>query len=356
MNVDLRNKYRIAGNQPGVEPPEQPEIGLKALGAPADGLYLREDIEIKCNVAVISFVKGQLQKAGKEMVARIIKKAELLDAGVLHAMIENGKLRTVNPSDRSSTIKSPVPSPTNLYHPPGTPQIPSPMSPSIPYQVPRPQSYLPGQNRPGTAGSQAQGYQGQQQLAPEYAHHIQQSAPMELPASEPHVIPNTAIEMPGDYYHPQPSPGLAPPATPSSLSQRRDSTRSVASEQSRFNSPDPSQSGRWSANDYQGQSQGGSRPTSLASSDGGFRSPGLDHKGFASDLATHNETSEEHRDETLKKLDPRIPQPSHYPQYNPQDYAKEQHQQQQHQQHQQQHHQQAAYPYGNQLQYPNYQR
>lgn len=355
MNVDLRNKYKIAGNQPGVEPPEQPEIGLKALGAPADGLYLREDIEIKCNVAVISFVKGQLQKAGKEMVARIIKKAELLDAGVLQGMIENGKLRTMNPSDRSSTIKSPIPSPTQLYHQPSTPKIPSPMTPSVPYQVPRPQSYMPAYNRPGTAGSQAQSYHGQHQPPLEYApHNSQQLAPMELPASEPNVIPATAIEMPGDYeyYHPQPSPGLAPhpPATPSSLSQRRDSARSAASESSRFNSPDPSQSGRWSANDFQSQqSQSQSRPTSLASSDGGYRSPGLDHKGFASDLATHNETSEEHRDETLRKLDPRIPQPSHYQQYNPQDYAKEH-------LHQQQQQQQAAYPYGNQLQYPNYQR
>jgi hypothetical protein len=366
MNVDLRNKYRIAGNQPGVEAPEQPEIGLKALGVPADGLYLREDIEIKCNVAVISFVKGQLQKAGKEMVARIIKKAELLDAGVLQGMIENGKLRTMNPSDRTGTIKSPIPSPTQLYHQPGTPPLPSPMTPSVPYQVPRPQSYMPAYNRPSTAGSQAQSYQGQQQQQQQQQgympNHKQQQAPMELPASEPNVIPPTAIEMPGDYqyYQPQPSPGLAPhpPGTPSSTTQRRDSTMSSTSGHSRFNSPDPSQSGRWSANDFQNpqsqNSQNQSRPTSLASSDGGFRSPPLDHKGFASDLATHNEMPEEHRNDTLRKVDPRIPQPSHYPQYNPQDYAKEAqiHQQQQ----QQQQHQQAAYPYGNQLQYPNYQR
>ncbi|KAB5571976.1 hypothetical protein GE09DRAFT_651334 [Coniochaeta sp. 2T2.1] len=369
MNVDLRNKYRIAGNQPGVEAPEQPEIGLKQLGAPADGLYLREDIEIKCNVTIMSFVKGELKKAGKEMVARIIKKAELLDAGVLQGMIENGKLKTLNPSDRTSTIKSPIPSPTQLYHQPGDPKIPSPMTPSsTPYQVPRPQSYMPAYNRPGTAESHAHSYHGgqpQHQPPPhqEYApHNSQQLAPMELPASEPNVIGPTPIEMPGDYEYynnnnqPQASPGLAPhqPPTPSSLSQRRDSTRSQASEVSRFNSPDPSQSGRWSAHDFQSSQQSQqssqSRPTSLASSDGGFRSPGLDHKGFASDLATHNETNEEHRDETLRKLDPsRIPQPSHFQQYNPADYAKEQ-------QAQREQHQKATYPYGNQVQYPNYQR
>lgn len=359
MNVDLRNKYRIDGNQPGVEPPQQPEIGLKSLGAPADGLYLREDIEVKCNVALMSFVKSELQKAGKEMVTRIIKKAELIDAGVLHAMIEDGKLKTINPADRSNTAKSPLPSPTQqLFHPPGSPRpipSPSPMTPSIPYQVPRPQSYMPA---PNPYGQQAPlGYQGQQQQpyqAPEYAHQIQQQAPMELQGSEQHTIPSAAIEMPGDYYHPQPSPGLAPPSqqhappspsrTPSN--SNRDSAMSAASEPSRFSqnprqsSPNPSQSGRWSSNDYHSQ-QTDSRPTSYQSdTSGGFRSPGLDHKGFATDLATHSETQEEHhRGETLKKLDPRIPQPSHFQQgqqqqqYNPQDYQKVTQQQQQ-------------YPYG----------
>lgn len=316
MNVDLRNKYRIDGNQPGIEPPQPPEIGLKSLGVPADGLYLREDIEIKCNVALMSFVKGELQKAGKEMVSRIIKKAELLDAGVLTAMIEGGKLRTINPADRSSTIKSPLPSPTSIYNQPGSPGLPSPTHPvSVPYQVPRPQSY--------------------QTVPPTYGSRGQQAHPMELQASEPLSIPSAPIEMPGDYYHPQPSPSLAPPnqhhhsMPPPSSSH---STTSAPSEPSRFSpnpqsqSPNPSQSGRWSANDYHTSQQTNSRPSSRTSytsdASSGFRSPGLDHKGFATDLSTHSETREEYeRHEALKKLDPRIPQPSHFPQYNPADYA-----------------------------------
>ncbi|EGS21727.1 uncharacterized protein CTHT_0035940 [Thermochaetoides thermophila DSM 1495] len=116
MHVDLRNTYRICGNQPGVEPPEVPEIGLRALGAPADGLYLREDIEIRCNVTVMSFVKSQLKKAGGEMVKRIIKKAELLDAGVLQAMIEDGKLRTINPADRTHLPNSRWKCPGDFYY------------------------------------------------------------------------------------------------------------------------------------------------------------------------------------------------------------------------------------------------
>jgi hypothetical protein len=294
LNVDLRNKYRIAGNQSGYEPPEAPEIGLKALGAPADGLYLREDIEIKCNVAVVGFVKAQLQKAGGEMVSRIIKKAELLDAGVLHAMIENGKLKTINPADRSKgTNVSPLPSPSKL---------PNPMSPSMPYQIPRPVSYQP--QHPG------QGQYGYPQ------------GPTELAGSTAHAPQTFVSELAGDYYHPQVSPRLAPPYPGSgspSLHSNRDSAMSGISNPS----PDPSQSGRWSATDP--QSQIGSRPTSLgsdATSVGGMRSPGLDNKGFASELSTHTETHEEHRDDALRKLDPHIPQPSHYPPYNPADYAK----------------------------------
>jgi hypothetical protein len=101
FNIELRHRYRIDGNQPGFEPPLQLELGLLELGAPKDGLYIREDIDIKCNIAMVGFVKTQQQAASKEMVQRIIKKAELLDAGVLQAMFENGKLRTANPNDHS---------------------------------------------------------------------------------------------------------------------------------------------------------------------------------------------------------------------------------------------------------------
>ena len=133
MNVNLRNKYRIGGNQPSFEPPEIPEISIKALSTPSDRLYLKEDIEIKCNIAVISFVKSQTKKAGGEMVRRIIKKAELLDAGILQAIIKDGKLKTINPADRSN--------PTSLYYLlsiKGSLLIGSPRlgSTPTPYQVP----------------------------------------------------------------------------------------------------------------------------------------------------------------------------------------------------------------------------
>lgn len=348
MGVDLRNTYRIAGNQPGFELPEASEIGLKALGVPADGLYLREDIEIKCNVTVIGFVKSQLKKAGGEMVQRIIKKAELLDAGVLQAMIEDGKLKTVNPADRRNTVKSPLPSPMSLHHTPSVSYTPPPpsQSPRLPYHMARPnsvqagapgQSAVAGYNRPSTAGSNPPSGHNSQPAAFGYG---APGGPVEMAATAPKSSASFAVEMPGDFYHPNSAPQPPRPMpqqvnkdSPTSRDSltNRDSTLSATSQQSYPQpSPDPN-SGQWS------------RPASTSSTGtGGKQSPGLDGKGFSSALSPHKETYEEHRDEALRKLDPRIPHPSHYPPYNPADYAKpqQQYQQQQPQQPQQQYQQQ----------------
>lgn len=301
MGVDLRNKYRIAGNQPGVEAPEVSEIGLEKLGVPSDGLYLREDIEIKCNVTVLSFVKSQLKKAGGEMVKRIIKKAELLDAGVLQAMIEDGKLRTINPADRSSHLKSPPMSPTSLRYSPSVSGSPPLGSPPIPYQVPRVQSSYAGYQRPSTSGSQG-------------AYGMQEGA-QELPAgqagqgSPPSQAP---IEMPGDFYYT--SPGLhsdrqSPPQAfrPSPPHSNRESFVDPA--QSANTSPNPSLGGQWTTP--------GSRPISGSS---GAPSPGLGGGGFPAPLAPHRETAEEHQGE--RKAPTRTSQPPQYVPYNPADYAK----------------------------------
>ncbi|KAJ5703693.1 hypothetical protein N7493_011618 [Penicillium malachiteum] len=100
MGIDLKSKWRVAGN----EPHEEPDITeTRPSGAPQNGLYLLEEVEIKCNMTLMSFVKNQLKAASKVLVERLIKKAELLDAGVLQAMFQDGKLRTFNPADRTST-------------------------------------------------------------------------------------------------------------------------------------------------------------------------------------------------------------------------------------------------------------
>ncbi|KAF2464774.1 uncharacterized protein BDR25DRAFT_95211 [Lindgomyces ingoldianus] len=279
--VDLRNKWQICGNQPG-EPPETRELGI---GAPPEGLYLREDIEIRCNMTMVSFVKKETKAASKILVDRLIKKAELLDSGILSAMMEGGKLKTYNPADRSSHGPS--------SNPPGSP-LPSPKQP---YQVP-----MSPMRSPTFPHNQMQMHGQQQQHQQQY-----------IPPNHSQGQNNIVMELPGDYYHPQPSPNhLQAPD--------RYSTTSELS----GNSPNPSE-GRWSqvSNDY--QSSISSRPSSYASD--GIRSPGLDQKGFAAELPTMQETNEEHEN-TRKKLEgERYPEDRKY-KYNPQDFVNTQPQQQ----------------------------
>lgn len=323
MSVDLRNRYRISGNQPGIEPPEQTEIGLGALGAPSDGLYLRDDVEIKCNVAVMSFVKSQLKSASKEMVGRIIKKAELLDAGVLHAMIEeDGKLRTINPNDRTRTpseaAMSPRPSPASLY------LQPSAMSPPpVPYQVPRPttsQYNKPMSPVQSSRWSAPFGHKKPQHPSASYAELPAQQ--VVSPGQQTHEsAASMPVEMPGDFSYSQSSSHLQlPQPSPKFNSDRV----SMMSDQSQVASD-------WRWSQTQPPSLGGaSRPTSYASDvSNGLHSPGLEQQGFLSGLSTHDETLEEHgvNADALRKLDP-TPRARHasqsqkpYP-YNPADFAR----------------------------------
>lgn len=87
LGIDLRNRYRIE-DAPGQE---------------GKALLLCVDTELECNITLMSLVKGQQKAAGKALIERFVKKAELVDAGVLQASTtEDGRLRTFNPADRSS--------------------------------------------------------------------------------------------------------------------------------------------------------------------------------------------------------------------------------------------------------------
>lgn len=267
MNIDLRNTYRICGNQPGIEPPETREIGLEALGAPADGLYLREDIEIKANITMVSFVKAQLKAANKEMVQRIIKKAELLDAGVLKAMMEDGKLKTVNPNDRSRTPAVPASADpkrqSSIHHPYA---MPLQKSPQMAQANNMPPNYSP--SYPQYAYPAASPQPQQQMYDPRQSVYQQQQhspyAPPPIPPKEQMVI----MELPGDF-PPQTSPGLYPSQQPSP-GYRPNSMSS-----------DP----RWS---------GQPSPSLLNQQrmSTGSTSSAMQHSGFVSELAAHSEKGE----------------------------------------------------------------
>jgi hypothetical protein len=251
LGVDIRNNWRVGGNQPG-EPPEHRELGI---GAPAEGLYLREDIEIKCNVTLVAFVKAQLKASTKVLVDRLIRKAELLDSGVLQAMMEDGKLKTINPADRSEMAKQQL---LQLQRSQST------QSPGLPYS---PLSPTFGEyNRPGTGSAISSTSEPNTPPPPLYYR------PIPSPRSAP-----AATELPGDmHYSPQPSPRLQPPQ-PSPNHLQLPSDR-------------PDTGGAWS--EY--QSSLSSRHTSYSSdTSAGLRSPGLDQK-FASELPSMRETKEEH--------------------------------------------------------------
>jgi len=69
--VDLKGVWKVAGSVPG-EPREPPELGVNV---PPSGLYLREDVEVRCNVFLMSFVKRNMRKSHAVLVERLLAKA-----------------------------------------------------------------------------------------------------------------------------------------------------------------------------------------------------------------------------------------------------------------------------------------
>ncbi|KAI1329758.1 hypothetical protein F5Y16DRAFT_81099 [Xylariaceae sp. FL0255] len=74
MGTDIRERWTLGGSLPG-EPPEPIELGL---GAPREGLYLREDVDLRCNFVMTTFVKKTLKKAHASVMDRICKKAAVV--------------------------------------------------------------------------------------------------------------------------------------------------------------------------------------------------------------------------------------------------------------------------------------
>jgi hypothetical protein len=67
--LDLRGKWTVGGNEPG-EPRETLELGMDA---PREGLYVREDVDMRCNIFLTGFVKKNLTKAHKSVVDKLAK-------------------------------------------------------------------------------------------------------------------------------------------------------------------------------------------------------------------------------------------------------------------------------------------
>src|ERR1700733_10641587 len=59
MGLTIKAKWTLGGSLPG-EPVAPVELGI---GAPISGLYIREDVDMKCNIMMTGFVKKTLKGA-----------------------------------------------------------------------------------------------------------------------------------------------------------------------------------------------------------------------------------------------------------------------------------------------------
>ena len=88
--VDIQGKWTVGGNMPGEER-ETYEIGVEK---PREGLYVREDVDLRCNVFLANFVKRNLKKSHGSLVEKLIKKADL---------VEETRSRSTRPPSQGST-------------------------------------------------------------------------------------------------------------------------------------------------------------------------------------------------------------------------------------------------------------
>lgn len=69
--LELREKWTVCGNMPG-ERREPIELGNDI---PREGLYIREDVDMRCNIFLSGFVKKNLNKSHKVLVDKIVERA-----------------------------------------------------------------------------------------------------------------------------------------------------------------------------------------------------------------------------------------------------------------------------------------
>jgi len=122
MGLNIKGKWTLCGSLPG-EPIAPVELGL---GAPLQGLYLREDVDMKCNIMMTSFVKKTLKKAHAALVGRLLVKSQILDASLSNQRIAE-KTLTMIPSQFSGSQATTDYSPSDYGDSPiGTeaPQLP----------------------------------------------------------------------------------------------------------------------------------------------------------------------------------------------------------------------------------------
>ncbi|CRG82746.1 hypothetical protein PISL3812_00091 [Talaromyces islandicus] len=77
FGMDIRNKWQVLGWMPGEERTPA-EIGADQHGVPKEGLYLREDCDLKCNFMLLPIVKRNIKKSHSVLVERLVEKTSHL--------------------------------------------------------------------------------------------------------------------------------------------------------------------------------------------------------------------------------------------------------------------------------------
>ncbi|KAL2175656.1 uncharacterized protein P884DRAFT_45709 [Thermothelomyces heterothallicus CBS 202.75] len=103
--LTIREKWTVRGSLPG-EPPQPVEPGLQV---PQTGLYLREDVDMRCNVVMTGFVKKTLKKSHAALAERLKIKAEIASTASSNTRSwtgsDSGSATTPEPSS-SATMES----------------------------------------------------------------------------------------------------------------------------------------------------------------------------------------------------------------------------------------------------------
>lgn len=74
--LEIKEKWTIGGNEAGEER-EVLELGMHTV--PREGLYLREDVDMHCNLLLTNFVKKNLKKAHSVLVDRLVVRTDLAE-------------------------------------------------------------------------------------------------------------------------------------------------------------------------------------------------------------------------------------------------------------------------------------
>jgi hypothetical protein len=119
MGLEIKEKWTLGGSLPG-EPVLPVEIGF---GVPISGLYLREDVELKCNYFLTKFVRKTLTESLGSLVARLNVKSQLVEAKNSNRMT----YMSGSPSLLQSSPSMHQHSPNQQYNAPLSPPLTAPM-------------------------------------------------------------------------------------------------------------------------------------------------------------------------------------------------------------------------------------